>query len=221
MFQTLYGSRFLETDPAKAAANPAADDKKADDKKAADTAAAYEPPKTQADLDALIGKEKAKAERAAKKESAEAIEAAKAAAIEEYKTAQANAAAVAQGEYKVPLENALKEIETLKGKIATLETEKQSITLGATKTAIAAKYGLPAALAERLKGETEAELDEDAKALAAVAKTEGAPNTEAGKGKQGGSSDRSATPPVKSGTHKFGNRNIVPFAGSEAHAREG
>jgi hypothetical protein len=199
-FETLYGARFLETDPAKAAANPAA---ATAEPKAAEPAA-YEPPKTQADLDALIGKEKAKAERAAKKEIDAAVEAAKAAAIEEWKALY---------------EGAIKDTETLKAKIAELENDKRTMSLSALRSTVAAKHGLPAALADRLQGETEEALEADAKALAAVAKTESAPNTEGGKGKGTGNGS-SATPPVKSPTHRFSNRNIVPFAGSEAHAKE-
>jgi hypothetical protein len=214
-FETLYGARFLETDPAKAAANPAA---ATAEPKAAEPAA-YEPPKTQADLDALIGKEKAKAERAAKKEIDAAVEAAKAAAIEEWKAAQQTEAAKEQGEFKTLYESAIKDTETLKAKIAELENDKRTMSLSALRSTVAAKHGLPAALADRLQGETEEALEADAKALAAVAKTESAPNTEGGKGKGTGNGS-SATPPVKSPTHRFSNRNIVPFAGSEAHAKE-
>lgn len=218
-YSTLYGLRFLQTDPAPAPTSPAAEPAKPADP-AKPTTPEYKPPASQDELDALIGKEKAKAERAAKKAAEADIETAKAAAIEEYKTTIANEQAEKQGEFKTLYENANKEIERLKGENATLKSEKDAIALSATKSAIAAKYGLPTALADRLQGDTEAALEDDAKALAAVAKVDGAPNTEAGKGKSGGPGNTSPTPPVKTGTHKFGNRNIVPFAGSEAHAKE-
>ncbi len=58
----------------------------------------------------------------------------------------------------------LTELQQIQKEMSDLKAE----LFNAKRNAVAAKYGLPDALADRLKGETPEELEEDAKALAAL-----------------------------------------------------
>lgn len=102
---------------------------------------------TEAELEQIVkdrlAREKAKADKAA-------AEAAEKAAAEE---------AARQGEWKKLAEAREKEAAELKAQLAARE-------LADKKRAVATKYGLPDALALRLAGNTDEELEADAKALA-------------------------------------------------------
>ena len=180
---------------------------------------AYTPPATQDDLNKIIEREKRKAEQKAKKDADAAIEQAKADAIAEHERKQAADKAKEQGEYKKVADEQATEIESLKAALAAKDAEIASAALDTLKAKIAAKHGLPEQLAARLQGTDEATLEDDAKALAAVAKPAAAPATEGGKGggKPAATGEKSAaTVP----THTFRNRTVVPFPGKEAAAKE-
>lgn len=118
---------------------------------------------TQKDLDRIVGerlqREKAQAEKAAQKVREEA----------ERKAAEQ------QGEYQ-------KLYETAQAKLAAAESEAHELRLGQLRRAAADKVGLPAALADRLRGENEAELEADAKAVFAALPKPAAPNINNGQG---------------------------------------
>lgn len=104
------------------------------------------------------------------------------------------AAAKAQGDFKALYEAEQAKATDLADKLA----KKEHADL---QRAVAVKHKLPADLASRLIGETEAELDEDAKKLAKTVGTREAPDTEAGAGAKGatGTSDRPIPPKAKEG----------------------
>jgi hypothetical protein len=79
-------------------------------------------------------------------------------------------------------EKRLKELNDANAKLAAME--RQTLV-----SSVAAKHGLPADLAARLQGETEAELTADAKKLAALIPGAKAPDTDAGKGGTGSTQD--------------------------------
>lgn len=112
---------------------------------------------TQAEVDALIGKY-----RAQDKEKAKA-DAEKARADAERKAAEET------GQYKALYEKQQTEL-------AAAKAEAHAAKLRGLRRDVAAKVNLPAALAERLQGETEDELEADAKALLAALPKAAAPN---------------------------------------------
>lgn len=120
---------------------------------------------TQKDVDRLIGerlqRERVNAEKAAQKE----------------REAAERKAAEQQGEYQ-------KLYETAQAKLAAAESEAHELRLGQLRRAAADKVGLPAALADRLRGENEAELEADAKAVFAALPKPVAPNINNGQGGQ-------------------------------------
>jgi hypothetical protein len=69
--------------------------------------------------------------------------------------------------------------------LATAKAEAHAATLRALRRDVAAKTSLPAALAERLQGETEEELEADAKALLAALPKPAAPNINGANGGNG------------------------------------
>lgn len=75
-----------------------------------------------------------------------------------------------------------KTIETLESENERLLRENTELRLGSTRATVAAKYKLPARLADRIRGTTEAEMEADAKALAAEIGPPKAPATEGGAG---------------------------------------
>lgn len=79
-----------------------------------------------------------------------------------------------EGKYKDLLEAREQELATLKAQIADRDLKDR-------KTAIAKAAGLPDDLAFRLQGETDDDLEADAKALAKHLKAQEAPDTDAGK----------------------------------------
>jgi uncharacterized protein (DUF885 family) len=89
------------------------------------------------------------------------------------------------GNYKELADKYEAEIETLREELES--RDRQSL-----RERIAVKHKLPADLAIRLRGETEAELEDDAKTLAKLVTARPAPDTEAGSGRKGtsGPSDR-------------------------------
>ena len=70
------------------------------------------------------------------------------------------------------------ESERLKAELGKLQSELTAKTVRTMQIEVAAKLGLPAALSDRLKGETLEEMEEDAKAILEVMpKQKAAPNT--------------------------------------------
>ena len=70
------------------------------------------------------------------------------------------------------------ELERLKAELDKLQSELTAKTVRTMQIEVAAKLGLPAALSDRLKGETLEEMEEDAKAILEVLpKQKAAPNT--------------------------------------------
>lgn len=78
----------------------------------------------------------------------------------------------AQGEYQ-------KLYEAEKAKTAAAEQRARELELAGLRRDAAAKHGLPAALADRLKGETAEEIEADAKAVVAALPKPAAPNINA------------------------------------------
>ena len=121
---------------------------------------------TQADVDKIIkerlDREKARSEAAAKKAADEA----------------ARQAAEEQGKFKELYEGAMKEKQEAEARAKALE-------LSNLRRDIASKVGLPAGLAGRLKGETETDIETDAKELLATLPKPSAPNLDGGAGRNG------------------------------------
>lgn len=180
----------------------------------------WKPPASQEDFEAQVLERVRRAERAAKKASEpdrKALEEEIRAQIERDRAAEK---AKEQGEYQKLYEGSTTEIETLKAKIAELETASVARELAALRSKVGAKHGLPESLIDRLIGEDEAAIEADAKKVAAELKIE-APNTEAGKGggaKKPVDSNRPKTPDTQ---HRFNRRGaVVPFPGREAAKQE-
>lgn len=116
---------------------------------------------TQADLDRILGerlaKEKQRTEAAAQKAREEA----------ERKAAEE------QGKFQELYQGTLAQLEKL-------AAEKRALEAAAMRREVAAKVNLPAALVDRLQGETADELEADAKALLAALPKPAAPNINAG-----------------------------------------
>lgn len=79
-----------------------------------------------------------------------------------------------KGEWETIAKQREDELESLKGQLAERDLRER-------KTAIAKTAGLPDELADRLKGETDEELEADAKAMAKHLKAQDAPDNDAGK----------------------------------------
>ena len=101
-----------------------------------------------------LDRERAKAEKAAEKAAAEA----------ERKAAEE------QGEYK-------KLYEKLQGQLTEAEQKAAELEAARLRETVARKHNLPDALAERLRGETEEDLEADAKTLLEAMPKPAAPNT--------------------------------------------
>ena len=85
----------------------------------------------------------------------------------------------------------MSETDRLKAELERAQSELKAKTVRTMQIEVAAKLGLPAALSDRLHGETLEEMEEDAKAiLEALPKQKAAPNTGAtNPGEQAGSGD--------------------------------
>ena len=85
----------------------------------------------------------------------------------------------------------MSETDRLKAELERAQSELKAKTVRTMQIEVAAKLGLPAALSDRLKGETLEEMEEDAKAiLEALPKQKAAPNTGAtNPGEKAGSGD--------------------------------
>lgn len=88
--------------------------------------------------------------------------------------AAADADAKAKGEWEKIAQKRQEELDALKAQLAERDLRER-------KAAIAKAAGLPDDLADRLKGETDEDLETDAKALAKHLKAQDAPDTDAGK----------------------------------------
>jgi hypothetical protein len=89
--------------------------------------------------------------------------------------------AIKAGEWESVAKAKDTEIADLNGRIASLEAEIATSRLETVRERVAAKHKLPPELAARLRGDDEASLDADAKALAKLIVVK-APETELGKG---------------------------------------
>lgn len=148
---------------------------------------------SQEDLDAVI---EARLERDRKAQRAKLLQEAK----DQVKADQDKVEAEEQGNYKRLYEDTLKELETAKADLATAQ-------LDSIRTRIGAKYGLSETLTKRLIGETEDDIEADAKLVAKevkpveetskkeVKKTVG--NADAGKGSSGSDLDGTPDPEKK------------------------
>ncbi|HYP18612.1 MAG TPA: hypothetical protein VEY08_00955 [Chloroflexia bacterium] len=97
-----------------------------------------------------------------------------------------------QGEFKTLAEQRA-------ARIAQLEQEKAELEQSRLRDKVALKHKLPPEVADRLKGTTEAEMEADAKALAALLKPQKAPDNEAGKGNRPNGGNPPATKPGEGG----------------------
>lgn len=113
---------------------------------------------TQAEIDAIVKQRLAEQKARDKKQADEA------------KLAQDN-------EWKTLAEQRQQEILDLNAKVAKQEQD-------ALRSRIGAKHKLPEKLIDRIRGETEADMEADAKDLAKTVKAPDAPETDAGKGSQ-------------------------------------
>ncbi len=118
---------------------------------------------TQADVNRIVKerleREQGKAEQLAQK----AREEAEAKALAE------------QGKYKELFEKQQKDLEAAAARVKAME-------LQSLRQTVAAKVGLPVAFVDRLRGETEAEIETDAKSILAIIPKPTAPNINAGTG---------------------------------------
>lgn len=85
---------------------------------------------------------------------------------------------VEQGKWKEVADGHVAKISTLEAEVTRLNGEIATKEVNATKLRIATKYSLPAGSEIRLQGNTEAEIEADAKAFAATLKLPTAPNLE-------------------------------------------
>jgi hypothetical protein len=148
----------------------------------------FQPITSQEDLDALVTKRLARASEKTRKDVETAV---RAELAEEQKKAKAKE----EGDFK-----ALYEAEQKKREDA--EHERDSEKMSALRTRVAAKHKLPDALANRLSGTTEEELEADAKELAKLVTGKQVVDTEAGAGNKGagkGPSNRPIPPEKKEG----------------------
>lgn len=152
----------------------------------------FKPITSQDDLDAALTARLARQERQLRKSITDEV---KAALANEAKATKAKE----DNDFK-----ALYEAETKKREDAERERDTERRT--ALRSRIAAKHQLPDALAARLSGETEDELDADAKDLAKLVKPRQAPDTESGAGvkrESSGASDRPIPKPLKEGERAY------------------
>lgn len=121
---------------------------------------------TQAEIDKIIkdrlDREKTRSEAAAKKAADDA----------------ARKAAEEQGEFKKLYETVLQEKQAA-------EERAKALELSSLRRDIAAKVGLPAGLASRLQGETDTDIEADAKQLLATLPKAAAPSLDGGAGRTG------------------------------------
>lgn len=136
----------------------------------------FSPITSQADFDARIQSRLAQQERTLRKSVAETVKA-------ELKADADATAAKEQGNFK-----ALYEAEQVKRE--TLERDLETRDRADLVRRVAEKHKLPAAMAKRLTGETEADLDADAKDLAKLITTDRVVDTETGSGAGGGTGSR-------------------------------
>lgn len=118
----------------------------------------------------------------------------------------------AAGKWEQVAEARQTEIDRLKGEVERLEGQIAEGNRAELRRAAAKKHGIPDNLADRLKGETEAELDADAKAVAKSLGKRQAPDTEGGAGEgtsKSGASDR----PVKRDGKGEGDQPSFTFDG--------
>lgn len=94
-------------------------------------------------------------------------------AFEQAQQARDDEAAKAKGEWETVAKNREDELAALKAQLAERDLRER-------KAVIAKQHGIPDELLDRLKGDTDDELEEDAKAIAKVLKTREAPENDAG-----------------------------------------
>jgi hypothetical protein len=116
---------------------------------------------TQTELDAIVTERLQRAQRKAEEQTAKARTEAERKAQEE------------QGEYK-------KLADSLKAELEQERTRAKALELAGLRRDVAARRNLPAGLVDRLRGETEQEIDADAEALLAALPKPQAPNINAG-----------------------------------------
>lgn len=118
---------------------------------------------SQADLDRIVAERLTRAKDAADKATTKAREDAERKAAEE------------QGKFKELYEG-------VQAKLAAAEQEAKALRLNQERRAVADRVGLPAALADRLQGETPEEMEADARGLLAALPKPAAPNINNGGG---------------------------------------
>ena len=92
-------------------------------------------------------------------------------------------AAKAQGHYEDLYKSEQTKVSQLQEQIAELQAQTTEATREQSRKSIGAKYNLPAKVVERLRGETDAEIEADAKELAKELRIDvKAPDSEAGAG---------------------------------------
>lgn len=167
----------------------------------------FQPITSQDDLDALVARRLARATEKTRKDLEKEIR-------DSVAAEQQAAKAKEEGNFK-----ALYEAEQKKREDA--ERERDSEKLSALRTRVAAKHKLPDALASRLTGTTEEELEVDAKELAKHVAGKAPVDTEAGAGAKGagkGPSNRPIAPEKKEGEQSkpaftFDGQKKVAFPG--------
>jgi hypothetical protein len=116
---------------------------------------------TQTELDAIVTERLQRAQRKAEEQTAKA------------KTEAERKAQEEQGEFK-------KLAESLKAELEQERQARKAAELAGLRRDVAARRNLPAGLVDRLRGETEQEIDADAEALLAALPKPAAPNINAG-----------------------------------------
>lgn len=110
--------------------------------------------------------------------------------IEKAKAEAERKAAEEQGKYKELYEEMQTEAEKAKA-------EKQALELSILRRKVADDVGLPGALADRLKGETEDELREDAESLLETLPKKDAPSLNGGAGNRNRNKEKGDTPTLE------------------------
>lgn len=166
---------------------------------------AFEPITSQEELDRRISGRLSRQEQTLRKTIRDEI-------TKELRAEAEQRATTEEGEFKTLYETSLADIAALREQLAAKEGEIKSRDRAALVERIAKRHNLPAEMAGRLQGETEDELNADAKALARVVGKAPPVETEGGRGRN--QPKRTRTP---QNMHQYGaNLPIVAFSGGQS-----
>lgn len=137
-------------------------------------AGGFKPITSQEDLDAIVIKRLKRQEKNLREEITQEIQ-------DALEADARKKAAEEQGDYKKLFEDSQAEVEKLKKKIETMESEVKQKTIDELRKEVIDEFSLPKDLADRLRGETKEELVADAKKLSEIVGPREAPDIDTGK----------------------------------------